>query len=46
LALDKHGHRFVEHDLFSVERADGGSTPPGIAEAFLEFAKKEHLSFF
>jgi type I restriction enzyme M protein len=44
--LDKHGHRFVEHDLFSVELADGERTPDGIAEAFIEFAKKEKLSFF
>ena len=46
LLLDKNGHRFVEHDLFSVELADGGSTPAGIAEAFIEFASKEKLSFF
>jgi type I restriction enzyme M protein len=46
LLLDKNGHRFVEHDLFSVELADGGKTPAGIAEAFIEFASKEKLSFF
>lgn len=46
LLLDKNGHRFVEHDLFSVELADGARTPDGIAEAFMEFAKKEKLSFF
>ncbi len=46
LLLDKNGHRFVEHDLFSVELADGTTTPDGIAEAFIEFAKKEKLSFF
>ena len=46
LLLDKNGHRFVEHDLFSVELADGTRTPDGIAEAFIEFAKKEKLSFF
>ncbi|MCF8299395.1 MAG: N-6 DNA methylase [Saprospiraceae bacterium] len=39
--LDSHGHMIVDHDLFSHE----GITPPGIAEAFLEFAKKEGLSF-
>jgi len=39
--LDSHGHRIVKHDLFSHD----GITPPGIAEAFLEFAKKEGLSF-
>jgi type I restriction enzyme M protein len=46
LLLDKNGHRFVEHDLFSVELADGTHTSAGIAEAFIEFAKKEKLSFF
>lgn len=46
LLLDKNGHRFVDHDLFSVELANGNSTPDGIAEAFIEFAKKEKLSFF
>lgn len=46
LALDHNGHRFVSHDLFSVTLADGTSTPPGIAEAFMAFAQKEQLSFF
>ncbi|MCR4561546.1 MAG: N-6 DNA methylase [Bacteroidales bacterium] len=40
--LDKHGHLIVKHDLFNHE----GLTEDGIAEAFAEFAKKEHLSFF
>ncbi|MDY5129769.1 N-6 DNA methylase [Actinotignum urinale] len=40
--LDDHGHLIVEHDLFNHE----GSTKDGIAEAFIEFAKKENLSFF
>ena len=43
--LDIHNHLVVEHDLFSVELNDGTKTPEGIAEAFLEFAKKEGLSF-
>lgn len=40
--LDEHGHLMVEHDLFNHENL----TQDGIAEAFVEFAKKEHLSFF
>ncbi len=40
--LDQHGHLIVEHDLFNHE----GLTHDGIAEAFIEFAKKEQLSFF
>ncbi|MBN2704625.1 MAG: N-6 DNA methylase [Pontiellaceae bacterium] len=40
--LDSHGHLFVDHDLFNHD----GLTSDGIAEAFIEFAKKEHLSFF
>ena len=43
--LDNHNHLVVEHDLFSVTLNDGTKTPEGIAEAFLEFAKKENLSF-
>jgi type I restriction enzyme M protein len=43
---DDHGHFIVEHDLFSTQLADGTATPEGIAEAFIEFAKKERLSFF
>lgn len=39
---DEHGHFIVRHDLFNHE----GLTDNGIAEAFLEFAKKEKLSFF
>jgi type I restriction enzyme M protein len=45
-ALDTHGHLVVKHDLFSHELQDGQRTPDGIAEAFIEFAKKEGLSFF
>ena len=39
--LDSHNHLIVKHDLFNHE----GLTQDGIAEAFLEFAKKEKLSF-
>ena len=39
--LDDHGHLIVRHDLFNHD----GKTQDGIAEAFLEFAKKERLSF-
>jgi type I restriction enzyme M protein len=44
--LDQHEHLVVKHDLFSHELKDGQRTPDGIAEAFIEFAKKEKLSFF
>ena len=40
--LDKHGHLIVDHDLFNHENL----TQDGIAEAFIEFAKRENLSFF
>ncbi len=39
--LDSHDHLIVEHDLYNHD----GITQDGIAEAFLEFAKKEGLSF-
>lgn len=39
--LDTHGHLIVKHDLFNHE----GLTQDGIAEAFIEFAKRENLSF-
>lgn len=39
--LDSHGHLIVKHDLFNHD----GLTKDGIAETFLEFAKKEKLSF-
>jgi type I restriction enzyme M protein len=39
---DEHGHLVVDHDLYNHE----GLTEDGIAEAFIEFAKKENLSFF
>ena len=39
---DTHGHWVVQHDLFNHD----GLTQDGIAEAFEEFAAKEHLSFF
>jgi type I restriction enzyme M protein len=40
--LDTHEHLIVKHDLFNHD----GLTQDGIAEAFIEFAKKENLSFF
>ena len=40
--LDDHGHLIVKHDLFNHD----GKTEDGIADAFIEFAKKEGLSFF
>lgn len=40
--LDNHGHLMVEHDLYNHD----GLTEDGITEAFIEFAKKEKLSFF
>ncbi|CAI3947590.1 DNA methylase subunit (HsdM) (PDB:2AR0) (PUBMED:26872910) [Commensalibacter communis] len=40
--LDEHGHLIVKHDLYNHD----GLTQDGIAEAFIEFAKKEKLSFF
>jgi len=40
--LDTHEHLIVKHDLFNHD----GLTQDGIAEAFIEFAKKEALSFF
>jgi type I restriction enzyme M protein len=43
---DRNNHEIVEHDLFAVEYANGERSPDGIAEAFIEFAKKEKLSFF
>lgn len=39
--LDEHGHLIVDHDLYNHE----GFTQDGIAEAFIEFSKKEGLSF-
>ncbi len=44
--LDEHEHLVVKHDLFSHALKGGKRTPDGIAEAFIEFAKKERLSFF
>ena len=40
--LDEHNHLIVDHDLFN----HNGLTQDGIAEAFIEFAKRENLSFF
>jgi type I restriction enzyme M protein len=40
--LDSHGHLIVDHDLYNHD----GFMEDGIAEAFIEFAKREGLSFF
>ena len=40
--LDKNGHLIVHHDLHSHD----GELPDGIAEAFIEWAKSENLSFW
>jgi len=40
--LDSHGHLIVDHDLYNHDEV----TQDGIAEAFIEFAKREKLSFF
>ena len=49
-ALDEHGHLIVDHDLYqlSYQKKNGEIVylKEGIAEAFIEFAKKEGLSFF
>ncbi len=40
--LDKYGHLIVDHDLHNHK----GELPDGIAEAFIDWAKKEKLSFW
>ena len=40
--LDKNGHLIVEHDLHN----HNGELPGGIAEAFIEWARSENLSFW
>lgn len=40
--LDKYGHFIVDHDLHN----QGSELPDGIAEAFIEWAKKKKLSFW
>jgi len=40
--LDKYGHLIVDHDLHNHK----GELPDGIAEAFINWAKKEKLSFW
>lgn len=42
LLRDTHHHTIVKHDLFNHDAL----TRDGIAEAFIEFAKRERLSFF
>ena len=53
--LDAHGHLILDHDLFNLRAHhfpdDSGGEPaqaldrPGVAETFMEFAKREGLSF-
>ena len=49
-ALDRHNHLIVDHDLYQLSyvKRDGTEVTlaPGIAEAFIEFAKREGFSFF
>ena len=40
--LDRNGHLIVDHDLHDQD----GELPNGIAEAFIEWAKNEKLSFW
>ena len=40
--LDKYSHFIVEHDLHN----QGGELPDGVAEEFINWAKKEKLSFW
>jgi len=40
--LDQYGHLIVDHDLHN----HNGELPDGIAEAFIDWAKKEKLSFW
>ena len=40
--LDKNGHQIIEHDLHN----HSGELPDGIAEAFIEWARSEELSFW
>lgn len=51
---DRNNHDIIQHDLFNHGKfvlddgtiIDEGETQDGIAEAFIEFAKKEKLSFW
>lgn len=40
--VDKHGHYIIDHDLHN----QGGELPDVVAEAFVEWAKSEKLSFW
>jgi len=40
--LDKFGHLIIDHDLHN----HNGELPNGVAEAFIEWAKKQKLSFW
>lgn len=48
--MDRHNHLIVDHDLYQLSyvKQDGTEVTlaPGIAEAFIEFAKREGFSFF
>ncbi len=43
--LDEHEHLVVKHDLFSHNLKGTAKTPKGIAESFIDFARRENLSF-
>jgi len=40
--VDKNGHLIIEHDLHNHE----GELPDGVAEAFVDYAKNEKLTFW
>lgn len=40
--LDKYGHLIIDHDLHNHK----GELPDGIAEEFIDWAKKENMSFW
>ena len=40
--LDENGHLIIEHDLHNHD----GKLPDGIAEAFIEWARSQELSFW
>ncbi|MCL2405078.1 MAG: SAM-dependent methyltransferase [Defluviitaleaceae bacterium] len=44
--LDKHNYLIVDHDLYKHDVKTGVKAQDGIAEAFIEFAKREKFSFF
>lgn len=46
--IDKNGHLIIEHDLHNhaINDSDDSELPDGIAEKFIEWARKEKLSFW